>query len=68
MTMITDTEIRRKGIEALIAALGEVHAERFVSLIIREPFDYTVWQRSLWKEESIEEISRKAMAYREKQK
>ncbi len=59
--MITDTEIRQKGIEVLIAALGEVEAERFISLINREPFDYTVWQRSLWQVEDVEQLSQKAM-------
>lgn len=63
--MITDTEIRLKGIEALIAALGQVEAERFISLIIREPFDYTIWQRTLWQTESPEQLSEKAMAYRQ---
>ncbi len=38
--MITDSEIKRKGIELLIKGLGEVEAERFITLIIREPFDY----------------------------
>ena len=36
--MITDTEIKLKGMEALIKALGEVHAERFITLVLREPF------------------------------
>ena len=39
--MITDTEIKQRGIKALIADLGNVQAERFSSLILREPFDYT---------------------------
>ncbi len=59
--MITDTEIKQKGIKALIAELGNVPAERFISLIIREPFDYTKWQRDLWPDESIESLSKKAM-------
>ena len=46
--MITDSEIKKKGIEVLIKELGEVGAERFVTLIIREPFDYTEWQKDLW--------------------
>ena len=62
--MITDTEIKIKGIEALIAKLGEVQAERFISLIMREPFDYTKWQRNLWPNKSIEEISKAAMRSR----
>ena len=37
--MITDTEIKIKGIETLINTLGEVEAERFISLVMREPFD-----------------------------
>jgi hypothetical protein len=60
--MITDTEIKQRGIKALIADLGNVQAERFISLIIREPFDYTKWQRDLWPDESVETLSKKAMA------
>lgn len=60
--MITETEIRIRGVEALISALGEVEAERFISIMLREPFDYTKWQRSLWEGETIEEISSRAMA------
>ena len=62
--MITDTEIKIKGIEALIDKLGEVQAERFISLIIRESFDYTKWQRNLWPDKSVEEISKAAMKSR----
>ncbi|NET55499.1 MAG: hypothetical protein F6K47_04695 [Symploca sp. SIO2E6] len=59
--MLTDTEIKLKGIEALINALGKVQAEKFVSLILREPFDYTLWQRNLWSDASLEELSQNAM-------
>ncbi|MDQ1316452.1 MAG: hypothetical protein QG588_99 [Candidatus Poribacteria bacterium] len=62
--MITDTEIRIKGFKALINALGEVDAERFISLIMREPFDYTKWHRSLWADKSVTEISKQAMQFR----
>ena len=61
MTAITDNEIKLQGIEALISSLGEVQAERFISLILKEPFDYTEWQRKLWPDKSIEEISKMAM-------
>jgi hypothetical protein len=66
--MITDTEIRQKGIEVLIAALGEVEAERFISLMNREPFDYTVWQKSLWQVEDLEQLSQNAMNFRNQDK
>jgi len=41
-----------------------VEAERFITLILREPFDYTKWQRQLWVEKSVDEISKAAMAMR----
>lgn len=59
--MITDTEIKAKGLKALSSALGVVEAERFISLILKEPFDYTKWQRDLFSDKSIEEVSREAM-------
>jgi hypothetical protein len=62
--MIADTEIRLKGMEALLNVLGEVQAERFISLVMRETFDYTIWQRKLWSDKTVEEISHQAMLYR----
>lgn len=58
--MITDTEVKIKGVQALTESLGTVGAERFIALIQREPFDYTKWQRTLWEGLSVEEISRRA--------
>ncbi len=63
--MITDTEIKTTGFRALVAALGDVQAEKFIALIQREPFDYTQWQRALWPDKSIEEISEAAMKQRQ---
>jgi hypothetical protein len=62
--MITDTEIKTTGVRALIDALGEVQAEKFIALIQREPFDYTKWHQTLWPDRSIEEISQAAMKQR----
>jgi hypothetical protein len=64
--MITDTEIKRKGYQILVQHLGDVEAERFVALIQREPFDYTEWWQGMDEDLSLEEISRKAMALRNK--
>jgi hypothetical protein len=46
--------------------LGDVEAERFISLIQREPFDYTKWRQGLDEDLSIEETSQKAMSLRNK--
>ena len=64
--MITDTEIRIKGMKALTESLGDVEAERFISLIQREPFDYTKWRQGMDEDLSIKEISKRAMALRHK--
>jgi len=64
MSTITDTEIKVKGMEVLTAALGEVYAEKFVTLMMREPFNYTAWQRNLWDDKSVEEISKMGMNHR----
>jgi hypothetical protein len=62
--MITDTEIRLKGIQVLTKYLGDVEAERFVALIQREPFDYAKWRQELDETLPIGEISRRAMDLR----
>ena len=59
--MITDEELKVQGVRALIAALGDVQAERFVSLLTRAPFDYTKWQANLWPDMDVEQLSRNAM-------
>ncbi len=61
---MTDTELRVKGVQVLIDALGEVDAEKFIALMAREPFDSSEWQRQLWPEKSVEELSQAAMARR----
>ena len=59
--MYAEMNLRNKGMKVLINNLGPVEAERFISLIIREPFDYTEWQRDLFNNMSVKELSRNAM-------
>ncbi len=66
MKSLSDTEVKQKGIPALIETLGEVDAERFILLINRELFDYTTWQREIFKRMSVHDISNKAMSLRKK--
>jgi len=62
--MRSDSVVRTEGMNILLNGLGKVDAERFISLILREPFDYTEWRESL-NEESIDlrELSRRATEY-----
>jgi len=64
--MKTDIEIKVEAMDILIKTLGNVEAERFVALVQRDKFDYTSWRKNLPEEETIEELSRKAMEYRNK--
>jgi hypothetical protein len=64
--MISDTEIRIKGLQILTEHLGDIEAERFIALIQREPFDYTKWRQGLDEDLSIEDISKKAMGLKMK--
>ena len=67
-SMRTDTEIRVHGLRALVEVLGAVEAEKFISLILREPFDYTKWQRHLWRDRNVADISKAAMESRSAKK
>jgi hypothetical protein len=59
---MNETVLMRTGMETLIERLGNVEAERFISIILREPFDYTEWRReNLFAGMSVEDISREAM-------
>jgi hypothetical protein len=59
--MYAEMALRKAGMKALVNNLGNVEAERFIILIIREPFDYTEWQRNLFNDMSVKELSNLAM-------
>ena len=61
--MKTDTEIRNQGFKALFNNMGIVEAERFITLLQREKFDYTKWRKKLFNDLSVEELSKKAMNF-----
>ena len=56
-------EIMNRGMECLTEALGVVEAEQFISIIIREKFDYTKWQRTYFDGMAPGEFHRKALEY-----
>jgi hypothetical protein len=62
--MRTDSVVRTEGMSILLDRLGRVDAERFISLILREPFNYTTWRENLNNEPiSLRELSRQAMEH-----
>lgn len=54
--MKTDTLIKSEGMKVLAENLGTVEAERFITLILRESFDYTKWQRNLYGNTSVKDL------------
>jgi len=54
--MRTDIAIRHEAMGALVRALGIVDAERFISMVKRDTFDYTEWRRGMWNDMSIDEV------------
>jgi hypothetical protein len=64
--MITESELKCAGMQALSERLGIVDSERFVALLLREPFDYTEWQRDLYSDMSYAELRDAARKFREK--
>jgi len=65
--MNSDTVLKNEGMKILATHLGLVKAERFISLMIREPFDYTEWQRNLYESVPLDDFLKDAMAFRLKQ-
>ena len=63
--MLTNAEIKKKGLKILIENLGDVEAEKFIRLLRQDPFDYTTWQDALWENKSLKQVSEEAMKYRE---
>ena len=61
--MRADTVIRQEGMKAIFEKLNPVEGERFIYLLLSEPFDYTEWQRGLFEDMSFYEFSQKAMDY-----
>jgi hypothetical protein len=62
--MLADTVLRDSGMKILKEKLGLMEAERFVTLILREPFDYTKWRQDFvkkYEDMSVEDVSKLAM-------
>ncbi|GHS95223.1 hypothetical protein FACS1894139_18610 [Planctomycetales bacterium] len=61
--MRNDAVIQSEGMQALSERLSIVEAERFITLLLRESFDYTEWQRDHWKDEDLGDFLKKAKVH-----
>jgi hypothetical protein len=57
---MSETQLRVEGMRLLREKLGLVDAEEFINLILKDHFDYTLWQETLWDGKSIEDIGEMA--------
>ena len=48
---------------SLVEKFGVVETEVFISTLIREPFDYTKWQREQFDDSDLDELNRAAVEY-----
>ena len=48
--MSNAVEIMDTGFACLVEKLGVVNAERFIAMIKRESFDYTIWRKEIREE------------------
>ena len=53
---MNDTVLSRNAVNCLIKNFGVVQTERFISLVIKEPFDYTKWQKDLYSDMTVDEL------------
>jgi len=60
--MRSDTLIKSDGMRILAEKLGIIEAERFITLVLREPFNYTDWQRNLYGNMGVKELYDKVVA------
>ncbi len=61
--MTNTFDIMNRGMECLTEALGVVEAEHFISIVIREKFDYTSWQRQHFDAMKPGEFHQRALEY-----
>ncbi len=61
--MTTDVALRVAVMDTIIQKFGEVDAERFIYIVKKDNFDYTEWQRDLWKDKTIDEVHKLATEF-----
>lgn len=61
--MNSTVELMDAGFACLVEKLGIVDAERFVAMIKRDSFDYTLWRREYFDKMDLDQVSEEAAAY-----
>ena len=56
-------EVLDRGMKCLVDNMGIVEAEHFITIVMREKFDYTKWQRDHFDSIPAEQLHRNAVQY-----
>ena len=54
--MYSDSENAARCMDILKDAVGTVDMERFISYVIRESSDYTLWRRQIYDDMTVDEV------------
>ena len=65
LRMRTDTVIKIEAMDLLLKTFGALETERFITSIKSDKFDYTEWQKDLWKDKTIDEVHQMAVEFEE---
>ena len=65
--IVNDTVLKNSVVNFLIEKFGIIQTERFISLIIKEPFDYTQWQRDLYSDMTVDMLFTEASEWKSSQ-
>ena len=63
--MKTDIERKSNAMESLRHHLGFVESERFLSLVLRESFDYAPWRQEQWEDSDVADLAAKVRKLRQ---
>lgn len=65
-TTTSTVEIINRGVEVLLKQMGALETERFISVILREKFDYTKWRRQYFDDMDPDAFNNAAADYARK--
>ena len=54
--MMNEAILKKTIMQHLVERYGHVETERFISLVIKEPFDYTKWSKDLFGDMTTDEL------------
>lgn len=63
MNYLNSVEIINKGMKCLLDAMGAVETEKFISVVLREKFNYTEWRKGYFDDMDAKEFNEQAASY-----